>query len=242
MTTLCLPARNASEWTGPTGNNTYLFLGPPSVLIDAGVGSGAHVEAIARALAGRSLDLVLLTHSHTDHAAGVPALIALWPRVTIRGGPGEALRDGETFHPEGTQLSAIHTPGHAPDHFCFLDTATRDLYCGDLARNGGTVVIPASRGGDLGAYLNSLRRVRALDPVRMLPAHGAVIDDPRRLIDDYLAHREERTTQIRQALADGLTSPEAIVSRIYPGLSPTLRDAATDTVVSHMENIRRRRG
>src|SRR5687767_7338472 len=170
-----LGAGNASEWTGPTGNNTYLFVGPPALLIDAGVGDSGHVEAIARALKGAPLDVLLITHGHTDHVAGVPALTARWPRVVVRGGPGEPLRDGEIFEAGSIRLRAVHTPGHAPDHFCFVDIDARDVYCGDLARIGGTVVIPASRGGDLAEYLESLRRVRTLNPPRLLPAHGPVV-------------------------------------------------------------------
>ena len=234
---ILLDARNPSEWTGPTGNNTYLFAGRPSVLIDAGVGHPDHVDAIARALEGAALDLVLLTHGHFYHVAGVPALQARWPDVTVRGGTGVPISDGEVFETASRRMVAVHTPGHAPDHCCFLDTSTREVYCGDLARLGGTIVIPASTGGNLRQYLASLAKIRALDAPRLWPAHGAVIDDPQSLIDQYVAHRQLRDRQVRAVLAQGLETPDQIVARLYPGLSAALRAAARESVLAHLHYI-----
>ena len=209
------------------------------MLIDAGVGDAAHLDAIAEALDGAALDLVLISHDHVDHAAGAPALARRWPGVVVRGGgPGQPLEDGETFRAGGTTLLAVHTPGHAPDHYCLLDESTRDVYCGDLARMGGTVVIPASRGGSLREYLASLERIRALRPRRLLPAHGPVVTDPQGLIDEYLAHRAARERQIVEALKDGCTRVEDLVARIYPHLSPSLRPAAEETVRAHLAKLR----
>ena len=236
---ILLRCGNASEWTGPTGNNTYLFAGSPSILIDAGVGRPEHLAAIERALAGTQLDLVLITHDHTDHVAGVPALRDRWPDVVVRGGPGEPLSDGEVFaRGDSASLVAVATPGHSPDHFCFLDPLARDVYCGDLVRLGGTVVIPASRGGDLVEYLASLQRVRELRPARLLPAHGEVIEDPETVIDEYVAHRAARERQVLSALADGCVTVDEIVARIYPGISDVLLPAASETVLAHLKKVR----
>jgi glyoxylase-like metal-dependent hydrolase (beta-lactamase superfamily II) len=238
-----LPAGNASEWTGPTGNNTYLLTGPVCALIDAGVGHPEHVDAIAERVGSASLALVLLTHHHVDHVGGVPRLLDRWPHVIVRGGGlGDAFRDGELIEVGSTHLRAIHTPGHAGDHFCFLDESSRDLFCGDLARTGGTVVIPASAGGSLREYLGSLERVRDLRPKRMLPAHGPVIDDPVRLIDGYLEHRHQREQQVVAALAAGCRTPAEIAARIYTGLPSALRAAAEDTVRAHLRKLEEDRG
>ena len=231
---LVIPAGNPSEWTGPTGNNTYLIEGAVPTLIDAGVGDPAHLAALEHALEGSALAQILITHAHPDHVQGVPALLDRWPSAVVRNHPPDACRDREAFAAGDTRLLAIHTPGHSPDHFCFLDEATRDVYCGDLARLGGTVVIPASAGGNLVEYLESLRLIRDLDPRRLLPGHGPIVGDARALLDEYLAHREQRERQIVNALRSGATTAEAIVARIYGTLPSVLVRAAVESVHAHL--------
>ena len=102
---------------------------------------------------------------------------------------------------------------------------------------GGTIVIAASRGGDLRAYLDSLRRVRALGAKRLLPGHGPAIEDPDDAIDTYLAHRESRERQVLEALGTGKQTTEALALQIYKGLDPALAAAATDTILAHLVKL-----
>ena len=235
---LSIPAGNPSPWTGPEGNNTYLLSGSVPTLIDAGVGEPSHIDAVARALAGVPLAQILITHSHPDHARGVPALMSRWPGVLVRNLAPDQCVDNESIAAGDMTLRALLTPGHAPDHFCFLDEPTGDVYCGDLARLGGTIVVPASAGGSLVQYLDSLRRIRALSPRRLLPGHGPVIDDPVTLIDKYLAHRAEREAQVLDALRSGSSSIDALVERIYTNLHPTVVRAARDSMLAHLVKLR----
>ena len=115
-----------------------------------------------------------------------------------------------------------------------MDEGSRDIYCGDLVRMGGSIVIPASKGGNLRHYLDSLARIRSLEPARLLPGHGPIIDDPAPLIDQYVQHRVEREAEIIAALRDGLMTPEQIVSKIYGALNPTLSAAAAESVLAHL--------
>jgi glyoxylase-like metal-dependent hydrolase (beta-lactamase superfamily II) len=231
---ILLSAGNASSWTGPTGNNTWLLRGQAPTLIDAGVGNAEHIDAIARELRGTALASVLITHSHPDHASGAPALAARWPGLRIRqfGGGSDPLVDNERIAAGDSRLTVMYTPGHAPDHCCFV--AGKDVFCGDLVRLGGTVVIPASHGGDLAQYLESLRRVRGLNPERLLPGHGPIIEDPAAIIDQYLHHRAERETQVIDALRAGCRTPQQIVVRLYEGLPPELLPAAAESVIAHL--------
>jgi glyoxylase-like metal-dependent hydrolase (beta-lactamase superfamily II) len=155
-----------------------------------------------------------------------------WPRLAVVESPGEPIPAGDGV------LEIIPTPGHAPDHLCFYDREAGDLYCGDLARRGGTIVIPVSKGGDLRAYLASLRRVRDLNPIRLLPGHGPIVDDPVALIDEYLAHREQREQQILKAILDGARTVPEIVRRVYPALPESLSAAAAESVRAHLVKLR----
>jgi glyoxylase-like metal-dependent hydrolase (beta-lactamase superfamily II) len=142
------------------------------------------------------------------------------------------LVDGEVIAAGDSNLTVVHTPGHSPDHVCLLDGT--DLYCGDLVRAGGTIVIPARRGGDLTQYLASLRRVREIAPLRLWPGHGPVIDDPVKAIDDYIRHRAMREAQIVRALGEGHDTAEKISAVMYAGLPQVLERAAVESVLAHL--------
>lgn len=238
-----VPALNPGALTG-RGNNTWLLDGEEPTLIDAGVGVAAHVEAVADALGGRALRRVLVTHGHSDHASGVPALRARWPSVEaakfiIGDETGwTALADGQQIRAGDAVLTVVHTPGHALDHVCFWNAATRGLYGGDMVVHGTTVMIPAGRGGGLRAYLRSLERMAALAPARIFPGHGPVIVDPLGLIAEYVEHRRLRDAQVAACLRDGISDADAIVARVYPDLAPELVPAARATVEAHLEKLR----
>jgi glyoxylase-like metal-dependent hydrolase (beta-lactamase superfamily II) len=240
---LLVPAQNPGPLTG-AGNNTWLVDGEAPTLIDAGVGVPSHIDALAAHLGGRPLVRVIVTHGHDDHAAGVPALVARWPGLAAWKWPraGElgwhALGDGQELLAGSRRLTVVHTPGHAPDHVCLLDDATGDLFVGDMVAKGTTVMIPAGRGGNLRAYLASLDRMAALRPTRLLPAHGPIVDTPLELIAQYIEHRHVREGQVVACLRDGVTDVDAIVSRIYVGLTDAVRPAARLTVEAHLEKLR----
>ncbi len=204
-------------------------------LLDAGVGDDSHINAIANTLGDNGLQLLFVTHEDPHHNGGLAAIRWKWQHVRV-------VKFGEfaeqTLPAGDTELRPIHTPGHAPDHLCFLDEREGELYCGDLLRAGGTIVIPASQGGDLAQYLSSLNRIRALKVRRIYPGHGPVIDEPAAVIDEYIRHRARREAQILEALRGGTTSLEAIVTRVYGMLDPPFAAAAADTVLAHLLKLR----
>lgn len=248
MKVLPLNAGNPSPMTG-AGNWTYLVGGPAPILIDAGVGLLDHLSAIAAAAPNGPRD-VLVTHAHPDHASGAPAIADRWPTAHIAKYPWperdaqyavewRPLLDGDRIDAGDTVLEVVHTPGHAPDHVAVWDAESRTLFTGDLVVLGSTVVIPASGGGDLLDYLESLRKILALAPTRLLPAHGAPIEDPAAIVHQYLEHRLQRERQVLSALEAGRGTIDAMVEEIYRGLLPALVPMAKKSVLAHLLKLER---
>jgi hydroxyacylglutathione hydrolase len=240
---------NPGLMTGP-GTNTYLVGRRQPILIDTGVGLPDYVPLLTRFLDAERLGdvaRVALTHRHQDHMGGVPDLRRRYPRIAVGKlvvndpslpGPMEPLADGAVLRADGVTLRAMHTPGHASDHLCYYLEEERALFTGDLVLGGSTTVIPPDD-GDLGQYLESLRRVLALDPLRIYPGHGPVLEPARPVIEQYIGHRLEREAQILAALRAGAGSVTEVVSLVYGGVPERLHPVAELSVTSHLLKLER---
>jgi glyoxylase-like metal-dependent hydrolase (beta-lactamase superfamily II) len=239
-------AYNPGPYTG-AGNNTYLIGSPAAVLIDAGTGDPRHLDELALALTRNQAHLttIVVTHAHPDHASGAGPIAMRWPAARFckmpwpeRDGAYQvdwrALRDGEHVPAGDAILDVIHTPGHAPDHVALWEPRSRTVFSGDLVTDPGTVVIPASHGGNLSAYLASLKRILALHPARLLPAHGPAVDNPQAVIERYLRHRQAREAQILASVRAGHSTLESIVDNVYDQLAVALKGAARESVLAHL--------
>ena len=128
-----------------------------------------------------------------DRMPSVRFLKIPWPDRDARWDvPWSPIHDGDVVEVGDTSVVVVHTPGHAPDHACLWEAASRWLFGGDLVIGSSTVWIPSALGGDLIAYIRSLERVMALNPSQIFPAHGPVITNPGVLLRGYLAHRQQR--------------------------------------------------
>jgi glyoxylase-like metal-dependent hydrolase (beta-lactamase superfamily II) len=205
------------------GTNTYLVGRDPTVVIDPGPDDPAHLAAVRRTAEARGgIGTVLLTHAHGDHSDGVEAL-GIEPAHPS---------DGEVV----AGLTAIATPGHAAEHFCFA--ADGACFTGDLILGeGSTIVGPREMGGSLRDYMESLRRLQDLDLTVLYPGHGPEVHDPQAKIAEYIAHRQEREDRLVAAIERGERSRAALLDEVWDDVPDQLRGAAAIAMQAHLEKL-----
>jgi glyoxylase-like metal-dependent hydrolase (beta-lactamase superfamily II) len=244
----CLLAPNPGIMT-LDGTNTWILRGqdaPASVVVDPGPLDEQHLAAL-EAAAG-TVATVLLTHGHLDHseaakefATRVRAPVrALDPQHRLG---GEGLAEGDVVAAGDLELRVVATPGHTSDSLSFVVPSERAVLTGDTVLGRGTTVV-AHPDGKLGAYLDSLQRLRDLAEAQGLttvwPGHGPVIDDALAALDFYLEHRRDRLEQVREALRTlgDDASPRAVVEHVYVDVDPVLWGAAELSVRAQLDHLR----
>jgi glyoxylase-like metal-dependent hydrolase (beta-lactamase superfamily II) len=196
---------------------------------------------------GNRLKWILCTHTHLDHSPGARALkqetgaqlLGFSPvpddgRQDAAFAPDRALRDGDTLDCGAFQLRAVHTPGHASNHLCYLLEQQKLLFTGDHIMQGSTVVI-APPDGDMIAYLGSLERLLALDLAALAPGHGHVIEKPHDEVRRLIAHRMKRERKVVDAL--GKKSPatlDDLLPLVYDDVSPGIHPVARRSLHAHL--------
>ena len=243
-------APNPGPFTGP-GTNTYLVGIDEVAVIDPGPDVKSHIDAIVGASMRERVRWVVLTHTHPDHWPGTARLVKATGAEVLAYGkhrdkdativPDRAIAEGDTIEGSEWGLDVLHTPGHAPNHLCFLLEEERVLFTGDTVLDGMYSVVSPNRGGDMAVYVRTLERLRRLRLARICPGHGDVIDDPKARLDDYLAHRRQRGQQILKLVRknDGVRIGE-LVDAIYgrTNLPPELVEAAGWQVHAHLLELK----
>ena len=242
-------ARNAGLMTGP-GTNTYLLGDREVAVLDPGPDDALHMQCILAA-AGTSIRWILVTHTHPDHSPLAAALaqatgarlIGLPPPADGRQDaafrPDEIPRDGRTLALGELALRAVHTPGHASNCLCYLLLAERLLFTGDHVLEGVSPVILAPD-GDMGAYIDSLDRLRPLPFERIAPGHGGLIQDGKTEIAKLRAHRLKREAKVLRCLARGAgTSLTALTAAVYEDVPVERHAWARLTLEAHLIKLAR---
>jgi glyoxylase-like metal-dependent hydrolase (beta-lactamase superfamily II) len=224
--------------TGP-GTNTYLVGIDEIAVIDPGPDLPEHLDAIS-GCGGDRIRWILCTHTHPDHSPGAAGLKARTGAEVMAWDSRDGLdvdrklRDGAMIEATEFRLQAVHTPGHASNHLCYLLEEERMLFSGDHLMQGSTVVI-SPPDGNMAVYLDSLAKVRAIRLRSIAPGHGHLIEDPRALIDEYIEHRHAREQQILDLLtSSGTAKIDDLVEVIYVDVVEDLHPVARRTVHAHL--------
>lgn len=259
-----LVRRLVADNPGPftfTGTATHIVGQGRVAVIDPGPDDDAHVSAILRATAGEEVTAILITHTHRDHTGALEGLRSATSAKVLGCAPhsfarplreGEAnpleasgdrayapdrvLAEGDTVSGPGWTLESVPTPGHIANHLAFALHEENALFSGDHVMGWSTTIV-APPEGSMRDYRASLQRLLVRSERRYYPAHGELIEDGPARVAELLRHREGREQQILEALRQGAATPQAIVARVYTGLSPALKGAAALSVLAHLEDL-----
>lgn len=243
-------APNPGVMTGP-GTNSYIIGRDDLALIDPGPESASHLSVLLEAVQDR-LRWILCTHTHLDHSPGALALRAAtgaevfgFPTTPDDGRqdrtfvPDQVLGDGDIVDCGYFSLCAVHTPGHASNHLCYLLEEQRLLFTGDHVMQGSTVVI-SPPDGDMAAYLGSLERLILLPLAALAPGHGHIIEAPYEEVCSVIAHRLKRERTVLDAFnrKDPATLDE-LLPLVYDDVSQRLHPVARRSLHAHLIKLAR---
>jgi glyoxylase-like metal-dependent hydrolase (beta-lactamase superfamily II) len=263
-----LVAPNASLMTGP-GTNSYVLGNPPVAVLDPGPDDPAHLGRLRAAAPELRFVFVTHTHRDHScgaralaDASGAPIVglpppcdglqdMSCVPAVEARhdsvfdlngrsGSAGLARAPSRAIQsPDLTRLRAIHTPGHASNHVCFLLEEEGLLFSGDHVLDGVTpVILPPD--GDMAAYLHSLELLKRCRARAIAPGHGRVLQEPPRVIDGIVAHRARREAKVLAVLgAVGRGEIDVLLPKVYDDVRVELLPIARYSLEAHLIKLER---
>jgi glyoxylase-like metal-dependent hydrolase (beta-lactamase superfamily II) len=216
-----------------SGTNSWVVGRDPAWVVDPGPVLAEHLESLAGALEQRGgLGGIVLTHDHIDHSEAVATLRERFPAplAAARGPADVELSDGACVGP----FEAVHTPGHAVDHFALI--AGSVCFTGDAVLGEGSVFV-APDPGALAGYLDGLRRLAERELDVLCPGHGPPIWTPRERLSEYIEHRLDRERRLLDALAEGRRSTEQLLDAAWSDVPEHLRPLAAMTLAAHLDKL-----
>jgi glyoxylase-like metal-dependent hydrolase (beta-lactamase superfamily II) len=253
-------ANNPSAFTF-RGTNSYLIGHDTLAVLDPGPDDDAHLDALVRAIAGRPVSHIFVSHTHRDHSPLAARLKPLTGAVTVAEGPHRSARplrigevapldassdtdfapdlvvaDGQAVDGDGWRMRTVLTPGHAANHAAFSLEGTGILFSADHVMAWSTSIV-APPDGAMSDYMASLDKLIERDDRIYLPGHGGPVAEPQKFVVGLKAHRQMRERAILERLAAGDNSIPDIVRAIYRDTDPRLYGAAGLSVLAHLEDL-----
>lgn len=243
------------------GTNSYLIGTDRLAVIDPGPDSDVHLEALMRAIDGRPVTHIFITHTHRDHSPLAGRLAALTGAMTLGEGPhrytgGVTPGDGNPldasadldFKPDqrlghldfvdcgAFRIRAVATPGHAENHMAYALEEDGILFSGDHIMAWATTIV-APPDGSMDSYLKSLSVIARRHDKVLLPGHGGPVTSPQRHARALKAHRLQREAAILNRVLQGDSDLKHIVAQVYQATDPRLHGAAALTALAHLERL-----
>lgn len=244
-----------------TGTCTYIVGTGEVAIIDPGPDIAAHIGAILSAVKDEKVAHIILTHTHRDHSPAAKAIKAATGAKTFGEGPHRAarpmqldeknrldasadmefmpdirVRDGDRIEGKDYTLETVLTPGHTMNHAAYALKGTDTLFSGDHVMAWSTSIV-APPDGEMGAYMNSLHKLKKRKETIYFPGHGPAVRDAPAFVDRYIAHRDSRETAILRSLERGESDIPSLVRAIYIGLNPKLAGAAGLMTFAQLEDL-----
>ena len=243
------------------GTNTYIVGGTSVAVIDPGPAIESHYQAILRALSGREVSHIAVSHTHRDHSPLAMRLAAETGAEIAAEGPHRAARplhvgeinpleeasdldfrpdrtlaDGETIAGDGWQLRALHTPGHTANHCAFALENTGIVFTADHVMAWATSIV-APPDGAMADYMASLEALLNRDDDFYLPGHGGPVTKPAQFLRGLRTHRRMRERAVLERIRAGDRTIGEMVAVIYRDTDPRLHGAAALSVLAHLEDL-----
>ncbi|MBB4688479.1 MBL fold metallo-hydrolase [Amycolatopsis jiangsuensis] len=148
-------------------NNVWIVGDDTEVIV---IDAAHDADAIADVVGDRAVRAIVCTHAHNDHVNAAPALAertgapillhpddrVVWDLTHPDRAPDGELADGQRITVAGTDLTVLHTPGHAPGAVCLHSPDLGVLFTGDTLFHGG----PGATGRSYSDYPTIVRSIR----------------------------------------------------------------------------------
>jgi glyoxylase-like metal-dependent hydrolase (beta-lactamase superfamily II) len=243
------------------GTNTYLVGRDTLAIIDPGPVDEPHFEALMRAVAGRRVSHVVVSHTHRDHSPLAARLKDATGAILVGEGPHRAARplrageanpldasadvdfrpdlvvnDGDVIEGDGWSLEVVLTPGHTANHAAFGLAGSGALFSADHVMAWSTSIV-APPDGAMSDYMASLDKLLGRKDHLYLPGHGGPVTSPAAFVRGLKAHRKMRERAILERLRAGDRTIAEMVRAIYRDTDPRLHGAAGLSVLAHLEDL-----